>query len=110
MTVQQLFHKYGCDFIADRAAQFLGDRDLKLRLLELAHEICRAEPVKNDWYLERVFVDGHYKLRIYEIEGSEDTFKTMSAGEIAGLDTSEIYPQKLKDVVDLLEDYSFFKL
>jgi len=106
MIVRDLFHKYGCNFIAERAAQFMESRELTEKLLELAHEICQAEPAKNDWFLSR----SNGKLCIYDVPGSEGVFRSMTAAEIAGLDASEIFPQKLKDAVELLEEYAYFRL
>lgn len=105
-NAQDLFNTFGPEFIAERSARFLGDYSIKERLIYLAREICQAEPAKNDWFLSR----SNGKLCIYDVPGSEGVFRSMTAAEIAGLDASEIFPQKLKDAVELLEEYAFFKL
>jgi hypothetical protein len=94
--------------VAERVAQFWGDPEAKARLILLAELVGRATPAENGWVLERHGLDG--KLRVKDAPEFCESFKMMTAEEIAGLDCSEIFPAKLKDAVELLEEYAFFKL
>lgn len=109
MNIKNLFNSYGHEYVAQRTNNILSDgstAETLAALIKLAAQVVDSEPVMNEWVLERA--DG--KLRVQGVEGSEETFRMMTAGEIAGLDCAGIYPAKLRDAVEILEEFSFFKL
>lgn len=109
MNIKNLFNSYGHEYVAQRTNNILPDGatdETLATLIKLAAQIIDTQPVMNEWVLER-FAG---KLRIKGVEGSEETFRMMTAGEIAGLDCAGIYPPKLRDAVEILEEFSFFKL
>ena len=106
MSIQELFNTFPAGFVAERVSHFWGDQELRVRLIELADEICCAVPVNNGWVLERK----NSSLRVKDVPDFQECFKMMSAEEIAGLDCSGIHPAKLRDAMEILEEYSFFRL
>ncbi len=108
-TIKNLFNSYGHEYVAQRTNNILtggSTAETLATLIKLAAQVVESQPIMNGWVLERA----GGKLKIQGVEGSEETFRMMTAAEIAGLDCSGIYPAKLRDAVEILEEFSFFHL
>lgn len=105
MRISSLFQLYTPALIAQRTASHLSDFEHTERYEELAQEIAAA-PQENITF---VLTRGKNGLKLAGVDNFEDIFKLMAAGDIGNLDTGDI-KEKMRDAVEILEGYSFFRV
>lgn len=105
MRISSLFQLYTPSLIAKRTAAYVSDWENIDRYQALALEIASA-PEES---VTLVLTFGKNGLRFAGIDGSEDCFRLMTASEIGNIDTGDI-KEKMRDAVEILEGYSFFRI
>ncbi len=112
MNIQEFFNTYGVDFIVHR---FRLNRVPVLSVEEgrpyeeVIRQACSCVPNNNGWELERV---GKF-LKIKGVEESEGCFKLfdenpLKVEDFAGIDCGNVRPLKFSDVLDLVDELTFF--
>ena len=105
MRISALFQLYTPALIAQRTASYLMDSEHTGRYEVLAQEIA-ATPEES---ITLVLTRGKDGLKFAGFDGSEDCFRLMAAAELGNVDTGDI-KEKMRDAVEILEGYSFFRV